>query len=117
MTAASTVTAEGKDTEEASPMSFVQVIEFDTQRGEDVQRLMDEWRETTAGESTATHTTLTRDHGGTGHYVAIVQFPSYEEAMRNSDLPKTQEMSRRMQDLCDGPPRFLDLDVVRDEDL
>jgi hypothetical protein len=98
-------------------MSFVQVIEFDTSREEDVQRLMDEWRESTAAENTVTHTTLARDHGGTGHYVAIVQFPSYEEAMRNSRLPKTDEMSRRMQDLCDGPARFLDLDVIRDEDL
>ncbi|MBG0826787.1 hypothetical protein HS041_03225 [Planomonospora sp. ID67723] len=98
-------------------MSFVQVIEFDTEREQDVQQLMDEWRESTAGEATATHTTLARDHGRTGHYVAIVQFPSYEEAMRNSRLPETDALSRRMQDLCDGPPRFLDLDVIRDEDL
>ncbi|GAA2845048.1 hypothetical protein GCM10010517_01370 [Streptosporangium fragile] len=98
-------------------MSFIQVIEFESTHEEDVQRLMDEWRDTTGNERTATHTTLTRDHTRPGHYVAIVQFPSYEEAVRNSKLPKTDEMSRRMQELCDSPPRFVDLDVIRDEDL
>ncbi|MFF5208476.1 hypothetical protein [Streptosporangium sp. NPDC000396] len=98
-------------------MSFIQVVEFDTTHEQDVQRLMDEWRDSTQGEHTATHTTLTRDRTRPGHYVAIVQFPSYEEAMRNSNMPQTDDLAHRMRDLCGGPPRYMDLDVIRDEDL
>ncbi|GHE39182.1 hypothetical protein GCM10017673_47020 [Streptosporangium violaceochromogenes] len=98
-------------------MSFVQVIEFDTTHEQEIQRAMDEWRDATENEHTATHTTLTRDHARPDHYVAIVQFPSYEEAMRNSRMPETGALARRMRDLCEGPPRFMDLDVIRDENL
>ncbi|MBB2912581.1 quinol monooxygenase YgiN [Streptosporangium becharense] len=98
-------------------MSFIQVIEFESTREEDIRRLMDEWRDTTADERTATRTTLTRDRARPEHYVAIVRFPSYEEAMRNSKLPQTDKLARRMREICDGPLRFMDLDVVRDEDL
>ncbi|MDP9864362.1 MULTISPECIES: hypothetical protein [Streptosporangium] len=98
-------------------MSFIQVIEFDTADEQEVQRLMDEWRDSTGGGRTVTHTTLTRDRARPGHYVAIVRFPSYEEAMRNSELPQTGKLADRMRELCDGPPRYMDLDVIRDEDL
>jgi quinol monooxygenase YgiN len=98
-------------------MSFVQVIEFDTKQEADVQRLMDEWRDSVGEQTTVTHTTLARDHNRPGHYVTIVEFPSYDEAMRNSRMPQTEEMFHRMQSLCEGSPRFIDLDVIRDEDL
>lgn len=42
----------------------------------------------------------------------IVEFPSYEEAMRNSEMPETQRMAEQMAKLCNGPVEFLDLDVV-----
>ncbi|WP_433247603.1 hypothetical protein ACQPYK_47325 [Streptosporangium sp. CA-135522] len=98
-------------------MSFIQVIEFDTAKEQDVQRLMDEWRDSTGGERTVTHTTLTRDHTRPDHYVAIVEFPSYEDAMRNSGMPQTDKLAHHMRELCDKPPRYMDLDVIRDEDL
>jgi hypothetical protein len=34
--------------------------------------------------------------------------------MRNSELPQTQELSQKYAALCDGPPRFLNLDVLAD---
>jgi len=46
-----------------------------------------------------------------------VEFPSYEEAMRNSNLPETDKIFREMVALCDEMPTFTDLDVVRDEQL
>jgi len=98
-------------------MSFIQVVEFDTTREEELQRLLDEWRDAVGSETTVMHSRLARDHTKPGHYVAIVEFPSYEEAMRNSELPQTDEMSRRVQALCQSPPRFLDLDVIREEDF
>ncbi|MEV7008380.1 hypothetical protein [Streptosporangium sp. NPDC051022] len=98
-------------------MGFVQVIEFDTTHEQDIQRVMDDWRDSTENERTVTHTTLARDHTRPNHYVAIVEFPSYEEAMRNSGMPETGALAQRMRELCDGPPRFVDLDVIRDEDF
>ncbi|SDG67188.1 hypothetical protein SAMN05421505_106206 [Sinosporangium album] len=96
-------------------MKFVQVIEFDTTHEEQIQSLLDKWRESTVGDRTATHTMLTRDHRRPQHYMAIIEFPSYEEAIRNSELPQTGDLAHRMAALCDGPPRFVDLDLVRDE--
>jgi hypothetical protein len=47
--------------------------------------------------------------------VQIVEFPSYEEAMANSDLPETTELAAKLASFCDGPPTFRNLDVIRDE--
>jgi quinol monooxygenase YgiN len=96
-------------------MTFVQVIEFDTSREQEVQVLMDQWRSETEGTRTATHAWIARDHTKPNHYATIVEFPSYEEAMRNSEMPQTQAMAERMAELCDAPPRFLDLDVIRED--
>jgi hypothetical protein len=43
-----------------------------------------------------------------------VEFPSYEEAMANSELPETAEFAARLMELCDGPPTFRNLDVLRE---
>ena len=47
----------------------------------------------------------------------ILEFPSHEEAMRNSVLPETNGIHERFVLLCAEPPRFVDLDVVREEQL
>jgi hypothetical protein len=96
-------------------MTFVQVIEYDTMREQEVQALLDDWRSQTEGTRTATHAWMAKDHNRPNHYATIVEFPSYDEAMRNSEMPETQSMAKRMTELCDGPPRFLDLDVIREE--
>ncbi len=44
----------------------------------------------------------------------IVFFDSYESAMENSNLPETQAFAESLAALLDGPPTFLDLDVVED---
>jgi hypothetical protein len=98
-------------------MSFIQVIEYETTREKEMQELFDEWRTMTEGMRTASHEILARDHARPNHYVAIVEFPSYDEAMRNSSMPETDMVSKRMAELCDGPIRFVDLDVMTDENL
>ena len=45
-------------------------------------------------------------------FVQIAEFPSYEEAMRNSELPETHQMSNQMSELTDGPVSFTNLDVL-----
>ncbi|MCF6525263.1 ester cyclase [Streptomyces sp. JJ36] len=98
-------------------MSFVQVIDCRTSRVEELNRLMDSWVEATEGKRTATHSIVAQDRADSSHVVEIVEFPSYEEAMRNSQLPETDRIFRELVAVCDQEPRFTDLEVVRDEQL
>ncbi|MFH8366166.1 ester cyclase [Streptomyces sp. NPDC018031] len=98
-------------------MTFVQIIECKTDKVEDLNRLMDSWVEQTRGKRTATHSVVGRDRSDRSHVVEIVEFPSYEDAMRNSQMPETDRIFREMVALCDEMPTFTDLDVVRDEQL
>ncbi|MFF7856099.1 ester cyclase [Streptomyces sp. NPDC007904] len=98
-------------------MTFVQLIDCRTSRPDEMDRLMGEWVERTRGKRTATHTLVAKDRSDAAHVVEIVEFPSYEEAMRNSQLPETDRIFREMVALCDELPTFTDLDVVRDAPL
>ena len=95
-------------------MAFVQVIEFDTSKFDEVQAIGQEWEAAAGGESKARRRVLCQDRDRPGHYVNIVFFDSYEEAMENSNLPVTQEFSQKMMALADGPPNFYNLDIVED---
>ncbi|MGW2644734.1 ester cyclase [Streptomyces sp. NPDC001393] len=98
-------------------MTFVQLIECRTSRLDEMNRLMDDWVEQTKGKRTATHALVGKDRSDAAHVVEVVEFPSYEEAMRNSNLPETDKIFHDLVALCDEMPTFIDLDVVRDERL
>ncbi|MEV4228074.1 ester cyclase [Streptomyces bobili] len=98
-------------------MTFVQLIDCRTSRFDEMNRLMDMWVEQTKGKRTATHALVGKDRSDASHFVEIVEFPSYEEAMRNSNLPETDKIFQGMVALCDEMPTFTDLEVVRDEQL
>jgi predicted ester cyclase len=98
-------------------MTFVQIIDCRTRRADELNQLMDQWVEATEGKRTATHAVVAQDRADATHVVEIVEFPSYEEAMKNSGLPETDRIFREMVDLCEAEPTFTDLDVVRDEQL
>jgi hypothetical protein len=95
-------------------LSFLQIIEFTTSRAGELDALLDEWLERTQGKRTATRGVQARDRDRSNTYVQIVEFPSYEEAVTNSELPETAEVAARLAKLCDGPPTFRNLDVARD---
>ncbi len=98
-------------------MTFVQVIDYETTRFDEMNALIDRWAEQSSGRRTATHTMIGQDREARNHYVDMVEFASYEEAMRNSQLPETDRMFQEMVSLCEGMPKFMNLDVVRDEHL
>ncbi|MFE0514587.1 ester cyclase [Streptomyces sp. NPDC058964] len=98
-------------------MTFVQLIDCKTSQFDRMNRLMDTWVEQTKGKRTATHSIIAKDRSDASHFIEIVEFPSYEEAMRNSNLPETDKIFQEMVALCDEMPTFTDLDVVRDEQL
>jgi hypothetical protein len=93
-------------------MSFVQIIEFHTSKFDEIKALEDQWRNETAGKRSNARITTCQDRDRAGHYYVIAEFPSYEEAMRNSDLPETDRTSRQMAELADGPVTFTNLDVL-----
>jgi quinol monooxygenase YgiN len=95
-------------------VSFIQIIEFTTSQAGELDSLIDEWLEGTQGKRTGTRGVEARDRDRPNAYVRIVEFPSYEAAMANSKLPETAEFAARMAELCDGPPTFRNLDVLRE---
>jgi hypothetical protein len=97
-----------------SSVRFIQIIEFTTSRADELDALLDEWLEKTQGKRTATRGVEARDRDRPDTYVQIIEFPSFEEAMANSELPETAEVASRLTELCDGPPTFRNLDVARD---
>ena len=98
-------------------MAFIQVIEITTTRPDDVEALVGEWRTKTAGRRTAQRGIFTQDRERPNTYIQIVEFPSYEDAMANSDLPETAAFAERLSQLCNGPMLFRNLDVRSVEEM
>lgn len=96
---------------------FIQLIEYRTNRPDEVNHLLDEWIAASNGKRTATRTRVGRDHNDPAHFVEILEFPSHEDAMTNSGLPETGAVHEKFVRLCEGPPAFTDLDIVRDQPL
>ena len=95
-------------------MPFIQVIELTTTRPNDVEALVSEWQVQASGRRTARRGTFTSDRDRPDVYVQIVEFPSYEDAMANSELPETATFAGRLNELCDGPLTLRNLDVLSD---
>jgi hypothetical protein len=94
---------------------FVQIIEFKTDRIDELRALADDLRSRLggdAGDMQVSRGTVTADRDRPGYYLNIVEFESYKAAMENSNRPETSEFAARMAELCDGPPKFYNLDVV-----
>jgi hypothetical protein len=91
---------------------FVQIIEFTTSRFDEGQKLIEAYREKTKGRRAAGRGMTLRDRDNPNKYFSVVEFDSYEEAMRNNELPETQEVAAKLAELTDGPTVFHNLDVV-----
>jgi hypothetical protein len=94
-------------------MGFIQFIEFET---DDVDWYLAEvrrWEEESTEWRTATRATLCADRDHRGSYVQVVEFPSYEAAMENSNDPRTSEFAARIVEKMGASLRFRNLDVVK----
>ena len=98
-------------------MKFVQIIEFQTSRIDEMMAIDKQWREATEGKRTATAMNITKDRDRPDTYVWMIEFPSYEDAMRNNELPETQQIAEQMMKLADGPATFRNLDVMEQRSL
>ena len=90
---------------------FVQVIELKTSRVEEMRSLVAQMR-AEYDPGAAVRGSVTADRDRPGHYYTIVEFESYEEAMRNSTRPEVSAYAARLAALCDEPPRFYNLQVM-----
>jgi len=96
-------------------MPFVQLIEFNTSQIEEFDAALDEWIKQSEGWRAPTRSLRTKDRDRPNVYVQIVEFPSYEAAMENSNRPETAQLATRLAELSDSPPTFRNLDVLREE--
>jgi hypothetical protein len=100
--------------EEQVMTGFVQIIEMQTSRIDEVEALLRELRNRLddGGSSSAPRRgVITADRDRPGFYLSVVQFESYEAAMENSNRPEVSEYADRMAKLCDAAPKFYNLDV------
>ena len=93
---------------------FVQIIDFRTSRIDEVQALGDAYvaARVAEGGTRVVRAVVTADRDDPGRYLNIVEFDSYDAAMENSARPETDAFATQLAALCDGPPRFLNLDVL-----
>lgn len=98
-------------------MTFLQIIEVVTTRPDEIRALSEEWATKTEGRRRTRGATLTADRDRPNTYLQIVEFPNYDEAMENSNLPETGEFGRRLEALCEAPPTFRNLEVRHVYDL
>lgn len=90
---------------------FVQIVEYKTSRIDEIRAYVKERQQQMESGGTALRITTTADRDRPGYYLTIVEFDSYESAMENSNRPEVGEFSAHLAKLCDGPPKFYNLDV------
>ena len=95
---------------------FLQIIEYQTSRIEEVRALGREFREQMAAKAQdgpkPLGGTVTADRDRPGYFMSVVEFESPEAASEASSRPETQEFFGRLSQLMDGPPRFYNLEVL-----
>jgi quinol monooxygenase YgiN len=94
-------------------MEFVQIVEFKTSKIDEVRRLLEEYQNKRRADGKLVPSVLEcQDRDAQGVYVSVVRFPSADAAMQNSNDPETGAMAQKLAALCDGPPKFRNLDLV-----
>jgi quinol monooxygenase YgiN len=98
-------------------MKFTQIVEFQTSRIQDLNAYFDAWIARTEGQRVPHQAMLYRDRDSENTYQLVVEFSSYATGMENSRRPQTGEFATYLASICDQPPRFRNLDAMRDEHL
>ena len=98
-------------------MKFAQIIEFTTSRIDEFNARLDDWMVRTEGRRIPHHAVLRKDRDTENVYLLMVEFASYEQGMENSNRPETGEFAAFLAQISNGPLKFRNLDVVREEDL
>jgi hypothetical protein len=94
---------------------FVQMIDVRVDDIGAVDALEQEWLAATEGSRRTIRSVTCADRDHPGRYVVLVEFPSYEAAQANNDLPATGHFAEQLRKLVTDGPTFRNLDVVRIE--
>lgn len=101
-------------------MKFTQIIEFHTDRVDELRALVQEYEDQVRMEDRPDkprHRTLLQDRDNPRRFLAVVQFESYESAMANSAHQETTALSQKLATLTLEPPAFTNCDVLEDKDI
>ncbi|MFH9007179.1 hypothetical protein ACH4E5_28560 [Streptomyces afghaniensis] len=99
-------------------MKFVQIIDFETERLGEMEQLLDEAAKRFAGRPGGpTQRMLLKDRDNPRRYLALIEFGSYEEAMRNSEDPETGRMAEQLGALCIGERVYTNCDLMDEREL
>jgi uncharacterized protein (DUF1330 family) len=90
---------------------LVQIMEIKTSRIDEVEALSRKMQEERGDAFLANKATVTEDRERPGTYLVIIEFDSYEIAMKNSNDPATDKATKELGTLLEGPPKFYNLDV------
>jgi uncharacterized protein (DUF1330 family) len=99
-------------------MKFVQIIDFETERLDEMEQLLQEAMQRFAGRAGGpTHRMLLKDRDNPRRHLALIEFESYDEAMRNSDDPETSRMAEQLGALCIGERVYTNYDLLDASEL
>jgi hypothetical protein len=98
-------------------MKFAQIIEFTTSRIDEFNASLDAWMTRTEGHRIPHRAVLRKDRDTDHVYLLMVEFQSHEQGMENSHRPETEAFAAFLAEISDGPLKFRNLDVLREEDL
>ncbi|MFC9509683.1 hypothetical protein [Streptomyces sp. NPDC057002] len=99
-------------------MKFVQIIDFETERLDEMEQVFEEAGQRLAGRTGGpTHRILLKDRDNPRRYLALIEFDSHEEAMRNSDDPETSRMAEQLGALCVGERVYTNCDLLDASEL
>jgi quinol monooxygenase YgiN len=93
-------------------MSFIQIIEYETNQAAQIDAAMRESMTRNAPQPGLSRLEQTKDHDNPNRYMTIVEFDSYAAAMANNDRPETQQMAAQLAAMCTSGPNYHNLDVT-----
>lgn len=100
-------------------MKFAQIIDFETEHMDEMRELMRKYEQRAGSEDRdvkPTHRMVLHDRDRPNHYLVVVEFDSYEEAMKNSAREDTTAMSESMGALTTARA-FSNYDVLDSKDI
>ena len=94
---------------------FIQIIEWKTSKMDKMRAYQEEWRQKHP-DMGPSRVLLCEDRDNAGTYLTVVEFDSYDAAMKNNEDPATSEFAEKMQTFSDGPPTFRNLNLLTTEE-
>jgi hypothetical protein len=88
------------DTHISEPGAFLQVIEYRTTQPDRMQMIIDDWAAAIGADRTTRWYLTTTDRDQPDTYLQLVEFPSYEVAMANSQHPATRKFADALNDIA-----------------